>query len=166
MSSYIPQFHAAYADAYRLGKLGLAVTLFLIGTRHLASDAKAGWREAHGSGSAALDCCCGIVSFRDCKRFYPSVSIVIAMSSKILDFYRGSCDDMGRTLDEILEWPDVQLGGCPRFHPMALPTAERSGANPDAPILDAATIDAFRQSGELQQRLRQSFFAHAALLWV
>ena len=32
MSSYIPQLHAAYTDAYRLGKLGLAVTLFLIGS--------------------------------------------------------------------------------------------------------------------------------------
>jgi uncharacterized integral membrane protein (TIGR00698 family) len=32
MSSYIPQLHAAYSEAYRLGKLGLAVTLFLIGS--------------------------------------------------------------------------------------------------------------------------------------
>jgi uncharacterized membrane protein YadS len=31
-SSYLPQLHAAYAEAYRLGKLGLAVTLFLIGS--------------------------------------------------------------------------------------------------------------------------------------
>jgi uncharacterized integral membrane protein (TIGR00698 family) len=32
MSSYLPQLHVAYAEAYHLGKLGLAVTLFLIGT--------------------------------------------------------------------------------------------------------------------------------------
>jgi uncharacterized integral membrane protein (TIGR00698 family) len=32
MSSYLPQLHAAYSEAYHLGKLGLAVTLFLIGT--------------------------------------------------------------------------------------------------------------------------------------
>jgi len=32
MSSYVPQLHPAYTEAYRLGKLGLAVTLFLIGT--------------------------------------------------------------------------------------------------------------------------------------
>ncbi len=32
MASYLPQLHAAYAEAYRFGKLGLAVTLFLIGT--------------------------------------------------------------------------------------------------------------------------------------
>jgi uncharacterized integral membrane protein (TIGR00698 family) len=32
MASYVPQLHAAYAATYRIGKLGLAVTLFLIGT--------------------------------------------------------------------------------------------------------------------------------------
>lgn len=32
MNSYLPQLHIAYAEAYRLGKLGLAVTLFLIGS--------------------------------------------------------------------------------------------------------------------------------------
>lgn len=32
MNSYLPQLHVAYAEAYRLGKLGLAVTLFLIGS--------------------------------------------------------------------------------------------------------------------------------------
>ena len=32
MSSYIPQLHPAYTEAYSLGKLGLAVTLFLIGS--------------------------------------------------------------------------------------------------------------------------------------
>ncbi|WP_158749189.1 YeiH family protein [Acidobacterium sp. S8] len=32
MASYLPQLHVAYGEAYRLGKLGLAVTLFLIGS--------------------------------------------------------------------------------------------------------------------------------------
>lgn len=32
LSSYLPQLHVAYVSAYQLGKLGLAVTLFLIGT--------------------------------------------------------------------------------------------------------------------------------------
>lgn len=32
MNSYLPQLRVAYAEAYRLGKLGLAVTLFLIGS--------------------------------------------------------------------------------------------------------------------------------------
>lgn len=32
MASYLPQLDGAYTEAYRLGKLGLAVTLFLIGS--------------------------------------------------------------------------------------------------------------------------------------
>ncbi|HVW76039.1 MAG TPA: putative sulfate exporter family transporter [Alloacidobacterium sp.] len=32
MAGYLPQLHAAYSQVYRLGKLGLAVTLFLIGS--------------------------------------------------------------------------------------------------------------------------------------
>lgn len=32
MTSYLPQLHAAYVSAYQIGKIGLAVTLFLIGT--------------------------------------------------------------------------------------------------------------------------------------
>jgi uncharacterized integral membrane protein (TIGR00698 family) len=32
MSTYLPQMHTAYASAYQLGKVGLGVTLFLIGT--------------------------------------------------------------------------------------------------------------------------------------
>jgi Opioid growth factor receptor (OGFr) conserved region len=79
------------------------------------------------------------------------------MSGKILDFYCGGCDDEGRTLDEILAWPDAELEAVHDFIQWLFPLPERSGANPDAPILDAATIDAFRQSMELQQRLRQSF---------
>lgn len=79
------------------------------------------------------------------------------MSSKILDFYRGGCDDEGRTLGEILAWPDAELEAVHDFIQWLFPLPERSGANPDAPILDAATIDVFRQSLELQQRLHQSF---------
>lgn len=32
LNSYLPQLHSAYAETYRIGKLGLAVTLFLIGS--------------------------------------------------------------------------------------------------------------------------------------
>jgi hypothetical protein len=79
------------------------------------------------------------------------------MGSKILDFYRGGQDDEGRTLDEILSWPDVELEAVHDFIQWLFPLPERSGANPFAPVLDAATIDTFRHSEDLQQRLRQSF---------
>jgi hypothetical protein len=79
------------------------------------------------------------------------------MSSNILDFYRGGSDDKGRTQDEILAWPDSELEAVHDFIQWLFPLPERSGANPDAPILDAATMDAFHRSVEFQQRLRQSF---------
>ncbi len=79
------------------------------------------------------------------------------MSAKILHFYRGGQDDEGRTLDEILGWPDAELEAVHDFIQWLFPLPERSGANPSAPVLDAATIDAFRGSRDLQHRLRQSF---------
>jgi hypothetical protein len=79
------------------------------------------------------------------------------MDSRLLDFYRGGRDDKGRTLEEILAWPDEELEAVHNFIQWLFPLPERSGANPDAPVLDAATISAFRASSELQDRLRQSF---------
>jgi len=79
------------------------------------------------------------------------------MSSRILDFYRGGQDDEGRTLDEILSWPDSELEAVHDFIQWLFPLPERSGANPFAPILDAATISSFQHSKDLQERLRKSF---------
>ena len=78
------------------------------------------------------------------------------MSGKILHFYRGGHDDEGRTLDEILSWPDAELEAVHDFIQWLFPLPEMSGANPSAPVLDAATIDAFRGSEDLQERLKQS----------
>ncbi|HYK38026.1 opioid growth factor receptor-related protein [Alloacidobacterium sp.] len=79
------------------------------------------------------------------------------MNSRILDFYRGGQDDQGRTLDEILNWTDVELEAVHDFIQWLFPLPERSGANPSAPMLEAATIDAFLNSEDLRQRLRLSF---------
>jgi hypothetical protein len=79
------------------------------------------------------------------------------MTSEILNFYRGGRDDEGRTLNEILAWPDAELEAVHDFIQWLFPLPEESGANPYAPVLDAATIDTFHQSEELQQQLRQSF---------
>lgn len=79
------------------------------------------------------------------------------MSSRILEFYRGGQDDEGRTLDEILGWPDSELEAVHDFIQWLFPLTERSGANPFAPVLDATTISAFHESKELQEMLRQSF---------
>lgn len=79
------------------------------------------------------------------------------MSDKILEFYRGGRDDEGRTLDEILDWPDSELEAVHDFIQWLFPLPERSGANPCAPVLGVITIEDFHRSEDLQQRLRQSF---------
>jgi hypothetical protein len=79
------------------------------------------------------------------------------MTREILDFYCGGQDDQGRTLDEILAWPDMELEAVHDFIQWLFPLPERSGANPSAPVLDRETITAFLASEELQNRLRQSF---------
>jgi Opioid growth factor receptor (OGFr) conserved region len=79
------------------------------------------------------------------------------MSSRILDFYRGGRDDYGRTLDEILNWPDEELEAVHDFIQWLFPLPERSSANFSAPVLDAATIDVFLNSPDLKERLRLSF---------
>lgn len=79
------------------------------------------------------------------------------MRGAILNFYQGGRDDGGRTLSEILAWPDSELEAVHDFVQWLFPLPEQSGANPSAPVLDAATIQAFRESPELQSRLRQSF---------
>jgi Opioid growth factor receptor (OGFr) conserved region len=48
------------------------------------------------------------------------------------------------------------------------PLPERSGANPAAPVLDEDAIQAFRNSAEMQERLRRAFLRMLrfyALIW-
>jgi hypothetical protein len=73
------------------------------------------------------------------------------------DFYSGAVDDRGRTLAEILAWPDSELERVHNFIQWLFPLRETSGANPSAPVLDDVTIERFRKSPELQNRLRESF---------
>lgn len=79
-------------------------------------------------------------------------------SGPLVAFYRdGARDDAGRTLEEILAWGDDRLEAVHDFIQWLFPLPERSGANPAAPTLDQATIDAFHATAEMQQRLRASF---------
>ncbi len=79
------------------------------------------------------------------------------MTGSILSFYQGGQDDAGRTLEEILSWPDAELEAVHDFIQWLFPLPERSGAHPFAPVLDETTIAAFRQSEDLRERLRQSY---------
>lgn len=76
----------------------------------------------------------------------------------LLAFYReGAPDDRGRTLDEILAWPDDRLEAVHDFIQWLFPLPERSGANPGAPTLDPPTIAAFHSTPAMQDRLRAAF---------
>lgn len=76
----------------------------------------------------------------------------------LVAFYRdGAPDDRGRTLAEILAWPDEGLEAVHDYIQWMFPLPERSGANPSAPTLDEATIRAFHATAEMRNRLRQAF---------
>jgi hypothetical protein len=76
---------------------------------------------------------------------------------RLTRFFAGGEDDQGRTFDEILGWDDARLEIVHDYIQWIFPLPERSGANPWAPVLDAATIAAIRGSAEMQGRLRAAF---------
>lgn len=77
-------------------------------------------------------------------------------ASPIVAFYRGEApDDRGRYLRDIQQWPDERLESVHDFVQWMFPLADRSGANPFAPVLDAETIAAFDDS--MRDNLRASF---------
>jgi Opioid growth factor receptor (OGFr) conserved region len=76
---------------------------------------------------------------------------------RLTRFFAGGADDDGRTFDEIVGWGDTQLEQVHDYIQWIFPLPERSGANPWAPVLDAATIAAIRGSEEMRGRLRAAF---------
>ena len=76
---------------------------------------------------------------------------------KLKRFFAGGADDDGRTFDEILGWDDARLEMVHDYIQWIFPLPERSGANPWAPVLDAAAIAAIRGSAEMQRRPRAAF---------
>jgi hypothetical protein len=78
--------------------------------------------------------------------------------SKLLKFYRGEATDSeGRTFDEILAWDDDDLEAVHDYIQWLFPTPTPSAYNPDAPLLSADDIAAFRANAALRNRLRQAF---------
>jgi hypothetical protein len=75
----------------------------------------------------------------------------------LLAFYRGEAlDGNGRTLEELWSWTDDRLEGVHDYIQWMFPLSVRSGANPTAPVLGPATIEAFRSSEALRERLQRS----------
>jgi hypothetical protein len=80
------------------------------------------------------------------------------VEGRIVAFYEGSApDDRGRFLPDVLRFDDNDLERVHDFIQWLFPLPERSGANPSAPILDDAAIDAFHRRPELRAALRRSF---------
>jgi hypothetical protein len=76
----------------------------------------------------------------------------------LLGFYAGTRpDDRGRFLREIHRWPDYKLEQTHDYIQWLFPLAERSGFNPEAPILDVKTIREFRSRLELLRNVQTSF---------
>jgi hypothetical protein len=78
--------------------------------------------------------------------------------SRLVDFYRGQGTDIeGRYLKDIWGWRDDDLEAVHNFIQWLFPLPEPSEFNPDAPLLTAEDIAAFRSDRLLQSNLRKSF---------
>jgi hypothetical protein len=78
--------------------------------------------------------------------------------SRLVDFYRGQATDAeGRHLEDIWTWDDDELEMVHDYIQWLFPLPEPSAFNPDAPILTAADIAAFRADPAVQGRLAKSF---------
>ncbi len=85
--------------------------------------------------------------------------------SQLTDFYRGTGTDVeGRTLAEIRAYSDAELEGVHDFIQWLFPLRERSGFNPDAPLLTAADIAEFRADPTLGANLLRSLEVFLAFL--
>ncbi len=81
-----------------------------------------------------------------------------APESPLLSFYRGTAPDShGRTIEEILAWPDARLEEVHDFIQWLFPLAEGSAFNPHAPIVTPEDARSFRQDAALQARLTKAF---------
>ena len=81
-------------------------------------------------------------------------------------FFAGGADDDGRTFDEILGWDDARLEMVHDYIQWIFPLPERSGANPWAPVLDAATIAAIRGRCGDAGAATCGVSADAGVLWI
>jgi hypothetical protein len=78
--------------------------------------------------------------------------------SRLVEFYRGAATDTeGRRLEEVWGWDDDSLEAVHDFIQWLFPLPEPSNFNPDAPLLTAADVAAFRADALLRSRLRRSF---------
>jgi hypothetical protein len=85
--------------------------------------------------------------------------------SRLIDFYRGEGTDIeGRTLSDLWSLSDLEMEEIHDFIQWMFPLREPSQFNPDAPLLTAADIAAFRAEPVLRANLLRSFDRFLAFL--
>ena len=72
----------------------------------------------------------------------------------IVAFYSGGTDDNGRTVDEILSWPDQRLESVHDYIQWVFPTTSPSAVNPWAPLVTSRTAEIFSSRADLRDKLR------------
>lgn len=78
--------------------------------------------------------------------------------SPLLDFYRGNAANSDNfTRDEFLAWDDTQLINPTRYSCWMFPLETPSPSNPNAPLLNAETILAFKNEPLLKNNLLAAF---------
>jgi len=79
------------------------------------------------------------------------------MENPLYLFYSGrGRDDQGRLFEDVLAFSVDELEHTHDFIQWLFPLFERSGANPDAPVLDKATAAALRSDRLLRQQVARS----------
>jgi hypothetical protein len=78
-------------------------------------------------------------------------------NEQLINFYLGKGRDArGRTLEEIRGFSRDDLENVHDYIQWLFPLTERSAFNPDAPLLDAETIDRFRTDPMLRREVERS----------
>jgi hypothetical protein len=75
----------------------------------------------------------------------------------VVAFYSGGVDHQGRTLAQVLTWPDDRLEAVHDYIQWLFPTVSPSGVNPFAPLVTDATCAAFAARPALRQSLLDAF---------
>ena len=79
--------------------------------------------------------------------------------NKLIEFYlHNGTDDYGRSLKDMWTWDHFQLEKVHDYIQWMFPTATPSQYNHNAPLVDAETIEVFKNSSELQSYLITSSF--------
>jgi hypothetical protein len=89
------------------------------------------------------------------------------VNTRLLEFYLDQgTDSRGRMLREILAWEDpAEWERCHDFIQWVFPLPEPSRFNPNAPLLDEDTLEAFRSSSHIQVNIAKAYVFAQRFLW-